>query len=78
MTEETGSRVIFFTAETRSSVERLRSRTWVAPSDLRKAVFLREAVVMIGEKPDNVASCKARGMMRSGISQGVGGVNIPY
>ena len=34
----------------------LRSITWVAPNALRRSVFLGEAVVMMGLKPDSLAS----------------------
>ncbi len=51
-----GSEVIALTAGGRSA---LRSTTCVAPRDLRRSVLLREAVVMIGLKPDNLASWMA-------------------
>ena len=40
----------------RAEAEILRSMTCVAPRNLRDSVCLREAVVMMGEKPDSFAS----------------------
>ena len=51
-----GKLVIFFISAARDSEDKLRSRTVVAPIDLRKSVCVREAVVMIGENPDSFAS----------------------
>lgn len=51
-----GSEVMALTEEGRSA---LRSITCVAPRDLRRSVLLREAVVMIGLKPDSFASWMA-------------------
>ena len=44
------------TSDAKEDGEILRSMTCVAPSDLRDSVCLRDAVVMMGEKPDNFAS----------------------
>lgn len=51
-----GAVVIFAISFASSVVERLRSRTAVAPIDFRYSVFLRDAVVIIGEKPEILAS----------------------
>ena len=39
--------------------EALRSMTLCAPRSFRRASCLSEAVVIIGENPDNFASCMA-------------------
>ena len=51
-----GKLVIFFISAATDSEDELRSRTVVAPMDLRKSVCVREAVVIIGENPDSFAS----------------------
>jgi len=51
-----GELVTFFISAARDSEDELRSRTVVAPMDLRKSVCVREAVVIIGENPDRFAS----------------------
>ena len=51
-----GKLVIFFISAARDSVDRLRLRMAVAPMDLRLSVCDREAVVMIGENPENFAN----------------------
>lgn len=48
--------VIFETAEAKDSEGMLRSRTWVAPSDLRRSVFRNDAVAIIGPKPESLAN----------------------
>ena len=48
--------IISCTAEVKAAAERLRSRTWVAPSEVSKEVFLSDAVVIIGEKPERRAN----------------------
>jgi len=42
-----------------SEAETLRSMMWVAPRYLRYSACLRDAVVMIGEKPESFASWRA-------------------
>ncbi len=54
-----GVAVIFAISVASWAVDKLRSRTAVAPIDLRCAVFLRDAVVIIGEKPEILASWMA-------------------
>ena len=44
-------------SDARAEAEALRSITCVAPRDLRISVCLRDAVVMIGENPESLASC---------------------
>lgn len=39
-----------------SADPRLRSNTWVAPRDLRKSVCLSDAVVIMGENLESLAS----------------------
>jgi len=51
-----GKLVNLFISAARDSEDELRSRTAVAPMDLRKSVCVREAVVIIGENPDSFAS----------------------
>ena len=46
-------------SDARAEAEALRSMTWVAPRDLRYSACLRDAVVMIGEKPESFASWRA-------------------
>ena len=48
-----GLLVIFVTSAATSA---LRSMTCVAPRGLRKSAFFREAVVMIGLNPENLAN----------------------
>ena len=55
-TREKGSLVISLITAMRDGVSEFLSRTCVAPRDFRYSAFLREAVVMIGEKPDNLAN----------------------
>ena len=54
-----GVSVIFTISVASSAVDRLRSRTAVAPIDFRCSVFLRDAVVIMGENPDIFASWMA-------------------
>jgi hypothetical protein len=55
-TRRMGNLVISLTFCEILASERLRSRTFVAPMAFRCSVCFREAVVMIGESPDNFAS----------------------
>lgn len=43
-------------SETKAEPVILRSMTWVAPRALRLSACLGEAVVMMGEKPESLAS----------------------
>ena len=47
------------TSDARAVEEILRSMTCVAPRDLSDSACLRDAVVMMGEKPDSFASWTA-------------------
>ena len=58
-TKPKGSLVILPTVVGRSDSGKCLSMTWVAPKDLRKPAFLMEAVVMMGLKPDSLASWMA-------------------
>ena len=55
-TRRTGNLVISLTFCEILASGRLRSRTFVAPMAFRYSVCFSEAVVMIGESPDNFAS----------------------
>jgi len=55
-TRRTGNLVISLTSCEILASERLRSRTFVTPIAFRCSVCFSEAVVMIGESPDNFAS----------------------
>lgn len=48
--------VILAISDARVEAEILRSMTCVAPIDLRNSACLRDAVVIMGEKPDSFAS----------------------
>ena len=67
--------VMFPISDARAEAEALRSMTWVAPRDLRSSACLRDAVVMIGEKPESFASWRAEwstlhanSLLKSGIA----------
>lgn len=47
-----GSEVTAFTASSRGA---FRSITWVAPKDLRRSTFRKEAVAMMGLNPESLA-----------------------
>lgn len=54
-----GTSVMRATCSLRAAAESVRSRTCVAPREMRSSLLCGDAVVMMGEKPDSFASWMA-------------------
>ena len=64
-----GVDVILAIASFKAVAESPRSSTWVAPSEERSSVLRKEAVVMIGENPESLASWMAIDELRENLQR---------